>query len=165
MGEHPPADSGAPRCILCIAWRTFKHAGRRFSGLRTMTIASVVLGAKVRQSRPASMLRSCFLDEIRGARTSRAGGGLPALCPRAKARPILALQRAKQFRQRHAQPVREPAYDIETRCSLAALDTTYVGPVQTCPLGKFLLREFAIASELADATAKGQPEVFHEPEA
>lgn len=85
------------------------------------------------------MPTSCFLDEVRGARTSQAGGGLAALCPGAKARSILALQRAKQFRERHAQAVREAAYDIETRCSLAALDTTHVGPVQACPFGEVLL--------------------------
>ncbi len=38
------------------------------------------------------------------------------------------------------EPIRETADDIETRRSLATLDTTNVGPVQASPLGKLLLR-------------------------
>ena len=54
---------------------------------------------------------------------------------RTKARPILPLQSAKQFGGCHVQPVREPADDIETRRSLAALDPTHVRPVQARALG------------------------------
>lgn len=86
---------------------------------------------------------------------------LAAFRPRAKARAILPLHRVKQFGKCHAQPVRESAYDIETRRSLAALDTAHIGPVQACALGEFLLGEFSIASELANAAAERQPEVFH----
>lgn len=87
---------------------------------------------------------------------------LAAFRPRAKARAILPLHRAKQFGKCHAQPVGESAYDIETRRSLAALDAAHIGPVQARALGKFLLREFPIASELTDTAAERQPEVFHD---
>lgn len=87
---------------------------------------------------------------------------LTAFRPRAKARAIVPLHRAKQFGKCHAQPVRESAYDIEARRSLAALDTAHIGPVQAGALGKFFLGEFPIASELADTAAERQPEVFHD---
>ena len=80
----------------------------------------------------------------------------------AKARAILPLQRAKQFGNCHAQPVRESTYDIETWRSLAALDTAHIGPVQACAFGKFLLGQFPITSEIADPAAERHPEVFHD---
>jgi len=90
---------------------------------------------------------------------------LAAFRPRAKARAILPLHRAKQLGEGHSQAVRESADDIETRCPLPTLDTAHIRPVQTSALRKVLLGELLILSELSDASAECQPEVFHEPKA
>lgn len=91
--------------------------------------------------------------------------GLLTLCPCSKARSIPAPQRAEELCECHAQSVRQPANHIKARRPLATFDSADVGPVQASALGKFLLGEFAIASELADAATECEPEVFHEPRA